>query len=131
MTWWSSLYFALYVTFCLWSVTDDPKQKTEPSWHVVLEIVGDICVLLVALAYWVPSVRFASSAFLLEIYVLGLAVTAVQIVRSFWKNVVTDQKLPKSGKVFVGIAGSALVAIVTGPALVWGFFVAVLGRASA
>jgi hypothetical protein len=131
VTWWSSLYFALYITFSLWSVTDDLRRKTEALWHVALEGLGDVCVLLVAVSYWLPSLRAALSPELLVLYVLGLVAFAAQASRSFRKHVLLDKELPVQGKVFVALSAAALITIVSAPALVWGFYSAVLGRASA
>jgi hypothetical protein len=100
-------------------------------WHVALEVVADICFVAVALAYWVPAVQSALGASLLALYALGLAGLVFQIVRSVRKDVIADDELSIGGRVFVSAGSVVLLLIVTGPALVWGFLVAVLGRASA
>ena len=131
MTWWTSLYFALYVTFGLYTSVDDVTHKHEPLWHVTLEIVGDVCLLLVAVSYWVPSLRSSLAPLLMPLFVAGVLVFAAQVFGSVRKNVILDHELPMQGKLVVGGGAVLLIALVTGPALVWGFLSAVLGRASA
>lgn len=131
MKWWAWIYFGFYGLLSLLSIYKEIRLRTEPLWFLALMIVGEVCIVTAALAYWFPAIRAATGALLFNIYALGLVFAAVQANRTFRKDVFGDPDLARKGKLFVGLVGVALVAIVGGPALVWGFIAAVLGRGSA
>lgn len=129
MPWWASLYLAGYVAFTLWSVIDDIKTKDNTAWFVAAEVFGDICLLVAGLAFWRPEIQTMFGSLLIPAFAAGLAVLLVQVVSTVRRSVLADPELSFSGKLFVGVAGSMLVAGVSAPLIYWGFNAAVLRHA--
>lgn len=125
---WVSAYLAAYVTFTLWSLADDLKKKKGPLRFIAAEIVSDLCLVTSALTFWISDVRTALGQINAVVFLVGVALFAVQAVRAFHRNVIADQELPLQGKVFVGLTGSALVVAFSAPLLLWGFWSVFLGR---
>jgi len=125
MPWWAAGYFGLYLAFSGWSLIDDYRTK-EPPWFMTAEVVSDICLLAPAFAFWIPDAHAVMKPFLLPVFATGVLLLCGLLVRTLAKQL-SDPALGKQGKAFVVIGGSALVALVSTPMLLWGYRAAVLG----
>ena len=117
-------YFAFFIALAAWSFIDDFKSKVGPV-RLFGEALTDAALLLVALTYWLPGVRSAIG--LAATFIFGLAVAAflVALVATIRRRF-PDSELPRSGNVFVFVAGTALIILVVAPLLYWGFSAVVL-----
>jgi len=123
---WTAGYFGLYLAFSGWSLVDDYRKK-EPAWLMGCDVISEVCLLAPAFAYWVPSVHTALVSALLPVFTAGVLLFAAFLARALRRQF-ADPDLPPQGKAFVIISGSAMVALMAGPILVWGFRAAVLGE---
>ncbi len=124
---WVSAYFAVYITFTFWSLTDDIKNKKGAWWSITAEIVSDLCLLLAAFSFWLSSFRAVVEQALLAFFALGFVLFVIHASLVFRRQVIADTELSLQGKLFVGFSGTALVLLFSGPLLWWGFSASVRG----
>jgi hypothetical protein len=128
MPWWASLYLAGYVAFTAWSIASDIRTKENSRWFVAAQILGDLCLVIAALAFWDPELRALLRPLLIPLFSAGLAVLIVQMATAVRRYVVADPELSFHGKLVVGAAGTSLMAVISAPLVYWGFSAAVLDR---
>jgi hypothetical protein len=128
MSSWISLYLAGYVTFTLWSLSDDAKNKNLKPLLVATEIAGDVYLVLAGLTFWLPQLKLNLEPFLVPLFGAGVIALAVQMALALRRNVLADQELSFQGKLFVGVSGSFLSIAASAPLLYWGFNAALLNR---
>jgi len=107
-----------------WSFIDDIKEKVSFG-RLFGEALTDAALLLVALSYWLPSIRSLIGSAAPFIFGLAVAAFVLALVATI------HRRLPRSGlsrgrKVFVFVTGTALIILVVTPLLYWGFSAAVL-----
>lgn len=123
---WIYAYFLGYFAFAAWWITDDVRDRRSP-WFIATELAGDICLVLVGLAYWFPPVRPLLGTVAIPVFSAGLAWFILSGVVDF-KRHFPDPELPLHLNVAAALSGFALAFIICGPLIYWGFSYAVLGR---
>lgn len=113
-----SAYLAFYVAFCTWAHHDDFRSKGSFNFFGITEIAGNICLLIAACSYWLPSLRVLGSSFLSVLFLVGLAIFLAQGVVVGRKQI-RGEPHSMLGKFLVLIPGLLLSAVVFGPALYW------------
>ena len=127
MPWWAMLYLVFYYAFAMWSFVYHIHHDTAPSWFVIAEGTMDTGLLLVGLAYWKPHIVDSQLELLImPMFVLGAAVFVGQLVFALRADQARGRRSIQ-GWLFFGISGAALMAIISGPLLFWGFQAAFLG----
>lgn len=124
---WVAAYFALYIAFSLWSLTNDLKGAKEPTWHVGVEALCDVLLITAALSFWLGPVDINVDVLLLSAFLVGSGGVALLMLKSLRTNAL-DPALPLKGKVFVAVSGTLLSAAHCGLLLYWGFLSTVLHR---
>ena len=123
MPYWVSAYLAIYLVYCLWANLDGIKNKTNPLWFEVTDVISSLCLIFSALSYWhmfhLPTVYF------LSLFIVGVLITVWHLVVSCKKHI-DDAELSFQGKLFVGFSGSILGLTINAPLLYWGFNATVL-----
>ena len=119
MPWWVVLYFSLYITFCLWSLVSDLRDKSEPTSAVGLEAIADICMVIGALSFWVPSLHRIPLPVLTMMVIVGAVLYLWQMALALRKHVFQDPDLHREGRLFVGLFGTSASVLVTAPLLFW------------
>lgn len=119
MPWWVALYFSLYITFCLWCLANDLRDESEPKSGVGLEAVADICMVIAALSFWIPSLHRIPLPILISLVTVGVVLYLWQMVLALRKHVLQDPDLPRGEKIFVGLFGAGVSVLVTAPAMFW------------
>ena len=124
MPWWLYAYLFGYGVFTFLWVRDDIREDGLRKL-LFAELLSDGCMVVVALAYWLPSVRGLLGGAAPIAYVAGLAwlvITGARDVPDAW---------PSGESAFVqigtGLASAVLYAIICGPLLYWGFSYAFMG----
>lgn len=116
---WASIYFAGYIALALWSVINDVKDALVFG---ILELIGDICLLIVAFSYWHESFRVTVQGLLLPLYILGLVLFLFHAGRSFRCQINIDIKNASSRKKFIAVVlGTVTIALFHAPLFLWGF----------
>jgi len=126
MPWWGYAYVAGYLAFAAWWVRDDIKEQRS-IWFLLAEVVSDILLVLVALAYWHATLRSVIHPFRLPLFCAGVAWLVVEVPSEFRKHL-PDPELSTQGNILVAICGLLLATLILGPLLYWGFSYAVLGK---
>lgn len=116
---WVSVYFAVYLTFSLWAHIDDFHKAPTYKYSAFVELLGNVCLLLPALAYWYPEIQSAFVGTLPIIFGGGVFSLICTLFRGFKKNF-PDPKLSLAANVGLSIVSSMLVIAVTSPLLWWG-----------
>ncbi len=126
MPWWVYTYFLGFGVFTGVWMKSELKDREEHG-YLLAELASDACMVLAALAYWLPSVRFAIAPAAGYIFVAGLAWVAVAAVRE-WHRYSPDLELSGSQNILAVSAGLLLYGLISGPMLYWGFMYSVLGN---
>ena len=125
MPWWLYAYLAAYAAFTYFWVRDDIRDGGSKAF-LSAELISDGCMVLVALGYWLPSVRDFLGNSAPFAFVVGLAwliVAGVRDVRETWP---TGEGIGFQAGTALAVLG--LYALSCGPLLYWGFSYAILGR---
>jgi hypothetical protein len=119
MPWWVVLYFSLYITFCLWSLVGDFRDKSETASAIGIEAIADICMVIAGLSFWIPPLQRMPWSVLAVLVVVGSALYLWQMALGLRKHVVQDPDIPREERIFVGLVGSGMSVLITAPLLVW------------
>lgn len=119
MPWWAVLYFSLYITFCLWFMVNDLRDKSEPRSGIGLEAVADVCIVIAALSFWIPSLHRLPLPVLIAFVIVGGVLYLWQMVRALRKHVLQDPDFARGERVFVGLFGAGMSILVTAPSMFW------------
>ena len=125
MPWWLLIYLAGYGVFTYkWS--RDHLRENGSKLSLSAELASDACMVIAALAYWLPSVRLLLGNAATLIFVAGLAwlfVAAIRDLRESW---------PSSEPLWLQIGTTIFVlsflGAICGPLVYWGYSYAVLGK---
>jgi hypothetical protein len=117
-----------YAVFTAFWVRDDLREGGSKAF-LSLELASDACMVLVALGFWLPSVRSLLGNTASIAFVAGLAWLILAGVRDLRESL-PDPELPFHLNVATAISALALYGIVCGPLIYWGFQYAVLGGAA-
>jgi hypothetical protein len=115
---WVSIYFSVYLAFSLWAHISDFRTDQFEIWSV-FEVVGNMCLLLPALAYWYPALRSTIADAVGIFFVFGVASLIIFIYRGFKKHF-PDPDLSLSANIGLSILSNVLVIFVTSPLIWWG-----------
>jgi|SRR5882762_2644899 len=115
---WVSLYFAAYVTYSLWAHISDFRPGKINLW-AILEIVGNMCLLLPALAYWYPQLHSFFREVMSAFFALGVVSVAVFAYRGFRKNY-PDHELSLPENIGLSVFSTIFLISLTSPLIWWG-----------
>ncbi len=125
MHWWLILYLIGYGIFTFFWVREDLRDGGSKSFLAV-ELVSDACMVLVALGYWLLSIRSLLGGAAIAFYIAGLAWLFIAGARDLREHLPGPESA--GVKVATAFAAVALYCLVGGPLLYWGFSYAVLGK---
>ena len=116
---WVSLYFTGYVTFSLWAHIDDFRKGKINPW-TIFEVIGNVCLLLPALAHWYPQLYSFFGKAMTVFFVLGVVSVMIFAYRGFKKNY-PDPELSSSENIGLGIFSAMFLISITSPLIWWGW----------
>ena len=115
---WVPVYFAGYITFCLWSYVSDLREKKIDIW-LISDISGTVFLLLPAIAYWYPPLSIFLGGIKGALFVSGIALNIFFAYRGYKKHF-ADSKLPSTKNAGHGLFSTALIIFVVSPLIWWG-----------
>jgi hypothetical protein len=126
MPWWAILYFIVFGCFIAAWVKDELSDRPERP-YLVVELLSEMCLVLVALAYWLSPLRSGLASVAAPLFVLGCAWLVVASAREF-RRFKPDPELTPALSVVSVVTGVGLYLLLSGPLFYWGFSYAVLGK---
>lgn len=121
------LHFLVYVSFSIWSISGDIRDRAEPHWSIAAEIYSVGGLLLCALSYWIPFIHYNVGKWSIVVFASALSISFAQTIRSFHRCVVLDADLNRYEKIRTFASGISIIIITEAPMVYWGFMSAILG----
>ena len=115
---WILFYLAGYSAYSIWAHISDFQKSMVSRWSVV-ELIGNLFVMIPALAYWYPQITSFFGQTLVLIFIFGVLSLLTVAGRATIKNF-RDIELPLSAKWSLSIFSTMLLTLVVSPLLWWG-----------
>jgi hypothetical protein len=115
---WVSIYFSGYLAFSLWTHSSDFREGKIDTW-AIFEAIGNICLLVPALAFWFPSLQLLLGKSVSLFFVIGVLAVAVFSYRGFRKNY-PDPNLSMSENIGLSVFSTIFFILITSPLIWWG-----------
>ena len=126
MPWWVTFYFFVFgAIIALWVKSELPDKAERP--YLAVELVSEACLVIVALGYWMSSVRASLDPIAPIVFVAGCAWLLVAGARE-WRRYVPDPEISFSLNLVSLIVGVGLYLLLSAPLLYWGFSYGVRGN---
>lgn len=126
MPWWVTVYFFVFgAVIALWVKSELPDKAERP--YLAVELVSEACLVLVALGYWIASVRVSVDPIAPILFVAGCAWLLVATARE-WRRYEPDREMSLTLNVVSVIMGVGLYLLLSAPLLYWGFSYGVRGN---
>jgi hypothetical protein len=109
MPWWALIAFAAFGLVSIGGVLVSIADRT-PVWEICLDVVGDVFLLALALAYWLPFVASAIRPFAVILLGVTVASQILEVHRDFVASTASTRE--KS-------IALALLVVVSAPLYVW------------
>ena len=126
MPWWAVLYFVFFAGFLVAWLKSEFKDRPERP-YMAIELVSEICLIVVALGYWLAPIRSAIGAASTLLFIAGIAWLLVASHRGRKQYEPDPELSPILNKAAV-IFGVSLYWLISAPLLYWGFSYGVLGQ---
>ena len=126
MPWWVIAYFVLFgvITFA-WLKSEIRDRAERP--YLVVELVSELCLVVVALGYWLVPVRAAIGSVALVLFVAGCAWLLLASVRELRKYE-PDPEMSRTLNAVSLVVGVGVYLLLSSPLFYWGFSFAVRGN---
>jgi len=121
MPWWASLYFTVLSLVFLIGTVDDWRDN-RPWGLVAADLIGEMAVLVVGLAYWIDPLAKSLVGPFVPLYFFAVI---SQIVSGYLdlRRLLPAPDLSREANLWIGIVGTAVGVALTLPALYWGALV--------
>ncbi|GAA5010919.1 hypothetical protein FNZ56_01075 [Pseudoluteimonas lycopersici] len=126
MPWWATLYFVFFAGFLAAWLKSEFKDRPERP-YMAIELISEICLIVVALGYWLAPVRSTLGAASPFLFIAGLAWLLVSSERGR-RQYEPDPELSPGFNIASVVLGVALYWLISAPLLYWGFSYGMLGQ---
>lgn len=118
MSFWVQIYFSGYIVFSVWAHLEELRHGDLTHW-TVLEIVGNLGLLLAALAFWYPQIYLFLGKAAVPFYIVGVLSVAAFAYKGIRGNQ-SDPELTSSEKTSLSFFSTALLVSTVAPLFWWG-----------
>ena len=116
---WVLLYFTVYIAFSIWAHKDDLDQYRPTVWGIV-ELIGNVCLVISALSYWFNSLREITREYHAFLYILGVLLLCIFAIKSIIATL-RDITLSPVRRALFAICGAAILFGANMPLLWFGY----------
>ena len=117
MPWWVIVYFLLFALVTAAWVRSELSDTAERPF-LAIELLSEACLVLVAMGFWLPTVRSAVSSFALPLFVAGCAWLLVAGARE-WRKYEPDPEMSGTLNSVSVLVGVGLYLLLSAPMLYW------------